>query len=375
MRKLVTIQKIEDIQPIDGADMIEKIKVLGWWVVAQKSIGYQVGDLVVYHEIDSFLPTGVGAYEFLIAKSSRQYNETVGHVLRTISLRGQISQGFCVPFYELFQLVFSKDDSSFKIKPKGLPNSLTIKRDSDIDFSYEELIGLEVTDLLGVVKYEKPVPASISGEIKGNFPSWCPKTDEERVQNLVDEVMRAYLNNTRFEVTIKLDGTSCSIGKDDVENIVCSRNWSLKTEQEGNTLVDTAKTIYALDEYVNLPAFTMLQGELMGEGIQSNQEKIKGHKFFIYKIYDGLNGKFLEPLEAQNIAKKLGLLYVPVLFESVTLKELGFTEENLISDILAFADGESYNPKAKREGVVFKSSDGKFSFKAISNKWLLKNQD
>lgn len=370
MRKLVTIQKIEDVQPIEGADAIEKIKVLGWWVVAQKSIGYKVGDLVVYHEIDSFLPEGIPAYQFLVDKSSRLYNQRKGHVVRSIKLRGQISQGFCVPLEELFKVTHLTGTNFVAATPK---NNL----EAVVDW-VEDLVGLEVTELLGVEKYEPPIPASLAGLIKGNFPSSWKKTDQERVQNLESEVLEAYDSDMKFEVTIKLDGSSMSFGMSEGDIHVCSRNLSLKLEQEGNTYVDTFKSLNMEDKldfmYCNESHF-VFQGELMGEGIQKNQEKLKGHHFFLYDVYDIQAGNYVSSSLRRRIAETYGLKHVPVLHESTTLRDLGFKRETLIDDILKFAEGDSLTKGIKREGVVFKSVDGSFSFKAISNAWLLKNQD
>jgi RNA ligase (TIGR02306 family) len=372
MRKLASIQKIEDIQPIEGADAIEKIKVLGWWVVAQKAIGYKVGDLVVYHEIDTFLPDGIPAYQFLVDKSSRVYNQRKGHVVRSIKLRGQISQGFCVPLEELMDILYLTGTPLMTVRPKSEP--------ACFDW-VEDLVGLDVTEMLGVEKYEPPVPASLSGLIKGNFPSSWRKTDQERVQNLEQEVLDAFDKDISFEVTIKLDGSSMSFGIDDLGEVaVCSRNLSLKLDQEGNTFVDTFKAIPNMAE--NLLSMKangthyVVQGELMGEGIQKNQEKLKGHRFFLYAIYDIQTGDYLRDSKVRRfIASHYGIDHVPILHESVTLRELGFSRENLVDDILSYADGESLTKGVKREGIVFKSLDTPFSFKAISNSWLLKNQD
>jgi RNA ligase (TIGR02306 family) len=373
MRKLASIQKIEDIQPIEGADSIEKIKVLGWWVVAQKAIGYKVGDLVVYHEIDTFLPDGIPAYQFLVDKSSRVYNQRKGHVVRSIKLRGQISQGFCVPLEELMGISYLTGTLFVSVKSK---------QNTELSSEWvEDLVGLDVTEMLGVEKYEPPVPASLSGLIKGNFPSSWRKTDQERVQNLEQEVLDAFDKDIRFEVTIKLDGSSMSFGIDDLGEVaVCSRNLSLKLDQEGNTFVDTFKAIPNMAE--NLLSMKangshyVFQGELMGEGIQKNQEKLKGHCFFLYDVYDIQAGEYLRNGTVRElIGNTYGIKHVPILHESVTLRELGFSRENLVDDILSYADGESLTKGVKREGVVFKSLDISFSFKAISNAWLLKNQD
>lgn len=55
-QKISQYSKILNIEPIEGADKIEKLTVLGWHVVASKSEGHKIGDLVVYIEIDTQLP-------------------------------------------------------------------------------------------------------------------------------------------------------------------------------------------------------------------------------------------------------------------------------------------------------------------------------
>ena len=372
MRKLVTIEKIENIQPIDGADSIEKIQVRGWWVVAQKSIGYKVGDLVVYHELDSFLPDNIDAYKFLVEKSPKNYDGRVGHVLRSIKLRGQISQGFCVPFFELFDIHLSGYESKVTVTQNNTKQSLTLMRNNDLEFSPTELIGLEVTELLGVVKYEPPVPASLSGLIKGNFPSWSPKTDQERAQNMRREIEDAFNSGELFEVTIKLDGSSMSVGvSPEGELVVCSRNLALKLDQEGNTFVDVAKTL-PTDQIQ--PGY-MIQGELMGEGIQGNQEKLKGHEFFVFDVWNSKESRYLNAQERSELCSQLGLKHVPVLSDSTTLENFlkNITGDSVVDRLLKAAEGGSLNINVKREGIVFKSLERNFSFKAISNTWLLKN--
>ena len=139
MRKLASIQRIKALEPIPDADSIEKATVLGWQLVVKKG-EFQVGDLCVYCEVDCLLPDRP-EFEFLKNRGSR---------IRTIRLRGQVSQGICFPL---------------SILPAGTP----IEED------------LEVTELLDIVKFEPPIPACLAGIQKGEFPSFIPKTDETRV--------------------------------------------------------------------------------------------------------------------------------------------------------------------------------------------------
>ena len=195
-RKLASVRKISDIQSIPGADMIELAIVDGWKVVVAKNVGHKVGDMVVYCEIDSFLPIKE-EFEFLRKSSYKKMSDgTEGFRLRSIKLKGQISQGLVLPLKDL-----------------QLPNKDLLE------------VGMDVTKELGIVKYERPIPAELSGKIKGLFPSFLRKTDEERIQNLSNEYEN--LKQHKFYVTEKLDGSSATFYSKDGVFGVCSRNLEL----------------------------------------------------------------------------------------------------------------------------------------------------
>lgn len=334
MRKLATIQKIAEILPIDGADSIERVRIKEWWCVAKKG-EFKIGDSCVYFEIDSLLPSSNSVFQFL-AKGNKERTMTVegkeykGFRLKTIKLRGALSQGLALP----------------------------IKNDS-WDFS-GYAIDDEVSDIIGVVKYEPPIPAEMSGKMKGFFPAFIPKTDEERIQNM-GEVLNG------FYVTEKLDGASVTYFKKDGVFGVCSRNLEL-LESEGNTQWRLAREMGLLEK---LPDNFALQGELIGEGIQKNPLKIKGQKVYFYNAYNILSGLYLDFLNFKQLLATLGLESVPVLDENFTLP-------NNVRGMLEYAEGKSaLCPDAEREGVVvrpkteMKYKGVRFSFKAISNKYLL----
>ena len=100
MRKLASIQKIRSVEPIEGADYIELVHVLGWQCVANKG-QFKEGDWCIYFEIDSFLPIRE-SFEFL-RKSSYKRNDYMGEgfLLKTMKFKGQISQGLVMPIDEV----------------------------------------------------------------------------------------------------------------------------------------------------------------------------------------------------------------------------------------------------------------------------------
>ena len=335
-RKLATLRRIKKLIPIEGADAIELALVDGWQVVVAKNVGYQQNDLVIYCEIDSFLPIRE-EFEFLRRTSYKKMADREGFLLRTIRLRGQISQGLILPITVL------GDNTS------GL---------------YE---GMDVTEKLGIVKYEAPIPASLQGKVKGSFPSFIPKTDEERVQNLEKEYNELIFSSKhQLYVTEKLDGSSYTAYFNRGQFGVCSRNLEL-LETEGNTYWKVTRDLKIEEKLRSLGRNISLQGELIGEGIQGNPYKLRGQTVKFFTGYDIDSGRRIPIREFLDLLEKLGLESVPVL-------HLGdFILPQTIPDMLKWADGPSQlNPNFPREGVVVRSLDGTVSFKAISNQFLLK---
>ena len=231
MRKLASIQTIRALTPIEGADAIETAAVLGWQLVVKKG-EFSVGDKAVYCEIVCLMPDKP-EFEFLKPRGMR---------VRTIRLRGQISQGICFPL---------------SILPADAPT----EEDTD------------VTELLGIIKHEPPIPACLSGIMKGNFPSFIPKTDETRVQ-VLQSVLNRYAGEPCF-VTEKLDGSSATYFINNDEFGVCSRNMQLEENAE-NSFWKIANTLEIESKLRTIGKNIALQGELVGEGIQGNKLKLKG---------------------------------------------------------------------------------------------------
>jgi RNA ligase (TIGR02306 family) len=334
-RKLASIRKISDLSPIEGADKIELATIDGWKVVVAKDVNHKVGDLIVYCEVDSFLPIEP-EFEFLRKSSYKKMSDgNEGFRLKTIKLRGQISQGLIVPLDVLLKRGVSSDDV------------------------YE---GLDVTEMLNIIKYEPPIPAQLSGLVKGNFPSFLKKTDEERVQNLTKEYQNYTLE--KFYVTEKLDGSSVTYYVKDGVFGVCSRNLDL-LEDENNSMWKFAITTGLREKMIGLGKNIAIQGEIIGEGIQGNPYKTIGQTVKIFNGFDIDKYDYLSLSELLDLTKILEVKTVPIL-------DLSFTLPDTIDELLLTAEGKSIlNLKTEREGLVIRSHDRKISFKAISNKFLL----
>lgn len=333
-RKMASIRKVMEIKPIDGADKICAYRVDGWWVV--DSINkYQVNELVVYLEVDSWVPNELAPF-LTRGTEPREYNGVKGERLRTVKLRGQISQGLLLP-----------------LEP-------TCKNIESLLFE-----DLDVSVPLNVQKWERPIPAQLAGQVRGNFPALVPKTDQERIQNLSKQFDK-FMEDT-WSVTEKLDGSSCTFYLDDEDQFhVCSRNLDLK-EDENNSFWKTAKK-YDIEGIMrrNSMQGMAIQGEMIGEGIQGNQYKVV-LDFYVYDMYNTRTGEYILPSQLKAACERLGLNHVPILAEGVTL--VGSSIQSILSE----AEGKSRLNGSEREGIVFKSeSVHDRSFKAISNKWLLK---
>lgn len=346
MRKMATIRRIDEIRPIPDADAIETAVIGGWTVVIRKG-EYKVGDVAVYCEIDSWIPTEIAPF-LSKGQEPREFDGIKGERLRTVKLRGQLSQGLLLPF----------------------TSEMAIRMGADAGARFVDYIGRDVSEILGIVKYDPPIPAQLAGEVKGMFPSIIPKTDQERIQNLVSEFEAWKSEKTRWEITEKLDGSSMTAYMINGEFGVCSRNLDLKRNRD-NSLWKAAYD-QSLEELLEgYDAFDRcdiaLQGELIGEGIQGNPYKIKGQRFFLFDVYLINEGRYMTPSERHVLVSATGISHVPLVDLGVMLHDAS------VADILTTAEGKSVlNPGTEREGLVFKRMDAKASFKAISNRFLIK---
>jgi RNA ligase (TIGR02306 family) len=337
MRKLATIQRIEEVLPIPNADAIEKIRVRDWWCVAKKG-EFVPGSVCAYFEIDSLLPALNPVFDFL-AKGSRvvtvatDTGNVSGYRLKTVKLRGQISQGLALPI------------QAFGLDAVGCS------------------VGDDVSGMIGVVQWEPPISKQVASFARGPFPSFIPKTDEERVQNLRGEI-EANAGRTCY-VTEKLDGTSATFYRsEDGEFHACSRNLDL---QDGGMYWEVARQYRLVDAMGHGLA---IQGEIVGEGIQGNHYGVRGKGLFVFNIYDFLKGEYQSNTEMLLTCDRLGLTTVPMI-------DYKFILDANIQGIIDMADGKSVLNLAKdREGLVFRTTiNPRLSFKAISNRYLLKEKE
>lgn len=350
-RKLASIQKIKSIEPIANADKLELARILGWMCVVEKG-KFKAGDWCVYCEIDSFLPIKP-EFEFLRKGCYRKFTDgREGFRIKTIKLRGQISQGLILPL---------------SLLPK------------DKEFALRE--GEEVTDALGILLYQPPIPTCLMGKIKGTFPSFMPKTDETRVQVLQDVLTR--YKGIKCYYTEKVDGTSSTFYLKDGVFGVCSRNLEM-IEDENNLHWKMARKLDIENKLKSLKIDNIaIQGELCGPGIQGNPLKLNEPHIYFFNVFDITNYKYLDYTGFfHTIANLLGLETVPILSVKYVLTDN-------IDELVKLSIGKSViNPLSEREGIVIRPlseqidmqlaqgfGNGRLSFKSINPEYLLKEDN
>lgn len=367
-RQLVTLRKVDEIIPIEGADSIELVRFGGWQCVTKKGELTQ-GDDAIYFEIDSMLPATDERFEFLASRGKKTCDGVDYYRLLTIKLRGQLSQGLALPT-ELFPEIHVGVNCQ------------------------------EIDELLGVIKYE---PASfgkvISADAKGSFPSFIRKTDAERLQNIPFWQLQQMLD-MMFEASVKMDGSSMTIYVKDGEVGVCSRNLELKiTEDANDSFVGMFNKSGIGESLLAYNAYTghniAIQGELIGPRIQNNFEDVESNQYHVFNIWDIDAQRYLGIFERVCILSALcnscDLLVVPQIdaqdgelvapnsvacvrkLKDIIGVDIDADENTVRQKIMDYAEGSGVRIQ-NREGVVFKSMDGRITFKAISNNYLLKQK-
>jgi len=333
-----TVQRIREVTPIKGADFIEAVHVMGWTSVVKKG-EFQPGDLCIYVEIDTLVPI-VPELEFLRNSCyfKRKDDDTEWFRIRTMKLRGVLSQGLILPL------------------PEGL----------------DAVEGQDVTEFLGAEHYEKPLDPCLGGEAWGQRPSFVRKTDEDRVQSVEDKLEA--LQGLPYYISQKLDGSSVTYAwteHKDRSFFVCSRNLELKDTPESTAWNVSRKYglqfIHVLSDLKDV----YIQGELVGPGIQKNRQQLLDHDVYVFNMFRRTADMGWQPVDLEKmvaVVRGLGLKTVPIL---ETGDSFNYTLEELLSKAQGFYPGT----KNRQEGIVVRSQDQSISFKVLNNDYLLKDED
>lgn len=380
-RALAHIEKIEWVRPIEGADNIELIGVLGWVCIAKKE-EFKPGDLAVYIEIDSKCPESDERFAFLAAKHYKVKTMKLGKFK-------VISQGLALPislFPELGDKAIGSDvTDNLKITYSCEEDIKRKSNNVDPEAKYKsmaqrhkKLFSRLLVRKLMRYKFGRKIMFLLFGKKTDNpkeFPKWIVKTDETRIENAP-----FYLESTdKWIKTEKLDGTSCTfavdrIKKNKFEFIVCSRNVrqadrNQETYHESNIYweladkygIETILTKFATENAYNR---VVLQGEGVGS-VQGNPYKMKENELFVFNLI--VDGVRLGTVDMAKFCNQNELNHVPIIDTQYMLPKT-------MEEMKLEADGYSeINPKVKREGFVYRSIDGQQSFKNVSREYLLKH--
>ena len=365
-RKLAHIEKIEWIKPIEGADNIELCGILGWQCVIAKKDNFKAGDLVVYIEVDSVVPEKP-QYEFLRDRKFR---------VRTIKLRGVVSQGLVLPIH------------------KDLKNHYDIGDDVTEELSQQERKLTNDKNKLRkfMMRYSWFRKLFLSRKQKEGFPYWVSKTDEERIQN-IPHVLEQFKDKEVY-VTEKIDYQSVTFTGKMIPNttpiigkflskkfkfIVCSRNL---TTNDKNSLYWKIAEKYNIEQILKENPTLTIQGEQGDTKVQDNKYGIKEPTMWVFNIIDHEKNYHYNWKELFEFCKKYNLNTVPLIepytftksdktYKFPPLSILGSTVQELVE----FSKGKSVLANIPREGIVVRCiENGKkiLSFKVINHEFLLK---
>lgn len=339
-RVLASVVKISNVEKHSNADTLDVCTVDGWKVITKLG-DFRAGDFAVYITVDAFVPNNIAPF-LTKNKAPREYLGIKGEVLKTTKLRGLVSQGLLLSIDYIIE------------------NCIDCKQ-------FPFVLGSDVSEVLGIVKYDPPLPAQLSGIARGNFPVFIPKTDLHRCQSLVTEIND--WNGVIGTLQEKLDGSSCTIYINGDDFGVCSRNLNLQ-ETEDNSFWNTANKKDIINKLKIYQKYSnnniALQLELCGPGIQKNIYKLPNFDLFLFDIYDIDKRCYWNHYIVKRFADKYDISHVPVL-------ETQFVLNHTTEQLLSLATGTSKLHNVIREGIVFKSSDNMdIRFKAISNEYLLK---
>ncbi|AYV82700.1 MAG: RNA ligase [Hyperionvirus sp.] len=334
MAQVVTIDKIA---PIENATNIELAFILGWQCVVKKD-EFKVNDLAIYFSIDSVLDPDVEVMKFLLGKR-----------LKTKKILGALSQGLLAPLVWL----------------KLFVSELAVKLGDDVTKMMRVRKYVMTTELLQYIE---------SGKKSSLFPSFVPKTDEERVQN-IPKILEL-LPGKSVVITRKEDGTSATFihYQQDETTIflVCGRNFVIDKNDPANqkSQYHNVENKFQIEKNMRaLGSQIAIQGEIVGPKVQTNKIGLSSIDFRVFNIWDIPGQRYLLWEEVTKITALLQLNTVPLIYSGEFKSE--WTSVDKLLDI---ANECEYRPGCPAEGIVVKTNDDslRYSFKVISNKFLMK---
>lgn len=382
MRKLASIQIINNILPIEGSDFIEQVQVLGWNLVTKKG-EFNINTKCIYIEIDSVVKESPD-FEFL-----RKYKFRI----KTQKIRGVISQGLAIPL-SMFNIPENTPEGTDVTELLGITKYLSPSEKEETSQQERKLANEKNKLKRFMMRYSWFRRLSLSRKQKEGFPYWVSKTDEERIQN-IPHVLEQFADEIVY-VTEKIDGQSATFtGKmipvfngwlgtilpKKFKFVVCSRN--LTTNDRGSLYWRVAKK-YNLEQILKENPNLTIQGEQNDTKVQGNKYGFREPMLHVFNIINHEKGYYYDSFEIHEFCEKYNLPVVPILGTVIRdspfgddlnytpcLRHLGST----VPDIVEFSKGKSVIANIPREGVVIRCIKGGkkiLSFKCINPDFLLK---
>ena len=378
-RMLAYVAVINDIKPLEGYDRVEYAQVGGWQVIVSKSDNFKVGDLCVYFEVDSKVNSKDKRFAFLEKKHYK---------IKTQKMCKVFSQGLVMPLSvfpeiknpevnmdltDLLKVTYSVEEDNYrKASSKQLKYSSMCAR-------HQKLFKKQPFRWLMRREWGRKIMFFFFGKKKDKpreFPSFIKKTDEDRIENQPWRLEE----DKEYLMTEKLDGTSCTYalkrkGRRKFEFFVCSRNVRQKDENQ-KCYHDTNIYWYLAFKYnieSHLTEYLLTHPEcdwvcVQGEGVgsvQGNPLKLEEDDLYLFNFIDSVNGRYSSQEGVLN-TYPWGIKWVPILGTTKLPKTM--------EEMKQLATGKSVvNPSVMREGIVYRSLDGKDSFKNVSREYLLKH--
>lgn len=326
MKPLATLQRIKSITPIEGRDFISSAEILGWKTVVKKG-EFNEGDLAVFIPIDTILPE-IPYFEFM-----RKHHFRV----KTMRLGGALSQGLCIPM-DLLRSLISE-------------GSETLQEGDD------------VTDIIGIKKYEKPIDQSLAGLIKGPFPSFLKITDELNLRTYSAALEE--FKGQEVVITLKMDGTSVTNYLNQGVFGICGRRQEFCLDENQSFWRLCRK--YKIEEFLRSTGRNIaVQGECFGPNINKNKVGAKELDFMVFNAFDIDKYEYISLEELKNIAGEFPFHIVPIVYTGV----FNFSLQELID----LSNKQKYDSGLCAEGIVVRTQkeqrskimDGRLSGKIIS---------
>ena len=401
-RELAYLVKIDNVTPINGYDRVELAHVGGWTVVVGKN-EFKAGDTAIYFEIDSQLPEKppFSDMEFLVKKHYK---------IQTQKMCKSISQGLLMAvnqfpgwevqvdgtvldnnsgdhglhtFYGDSRFLTKDLEVTYAVAEDNKRKSNPIDKYKKMAQRHPKLFKKKSVKWLMKRDWGKKLLFFFFGKKKDKktgWPDWVTKTDEERVENM------PYIFNSDelWIATEKIDGSSTTFSLKRNKSFfgpkydfyICSRNVvfdkpNKKCFYDTNIYIEMAekyniekKLTTILENHTEWKWIT-IQGETYGAKVQKRDYNMTDRNFKVFNLVTPDIGRW----NSNKMKQFLGFYDIPC----VPILQSSYKLPTSIEELRKFGNS---NPSQidgdMREGVVFRSQDGKKSFKCVSPEFLLK---